>query len=178
MSRAKAKRKAQKVAAPVEQPEPFVIVGPTEEARRHAAYERREVHKGERRPYVRINATLLDVLERTRILTLQHVEAGKRFAQDYARVWGSGTRDSCVLRIGGEVHETAGQAEGWAKARARMDSVLNRAGPMAYSLLRQICVEELPLGRNRGRNVHRYAALVSGLDACAVVYGVPEYDAA
>jgi hypothetical protein len=158
-------------------PEP--ALGPANKLRAALAYERtRVVVDGiERKPYVRRSPTLLDTLHRAGLVSQQQAEAGKRYADDHRHVWGSGgSRDSCVLRIGGEVHETERQAEAWAKAKARMHSVLNRCGPGAYALLRRVAVFEERLGRNRGANVHRYRALVVALGECATVYGVPKYD--
>jgi hypothetical protein len=136
-------------------------------------YERREARMGVRH-YVRRHSTLLDVLAANSVITRQMGEAGKRFCEDYARVWGSGSRDSTIPPIGGQSHESAAEAERTIRARSRLASVQLAAGPFAYSLLRRICVDEHPLGRRRGANVLRYRKLAAGLVVCASVYGVPE----
>lgn len=174
MSKAKLKEKPTKPEPP--QPEPRQpIVGPTEEARAQHTFQRREVHKNDRRPYVRVTPNLLEMLKQRATITRQQAEAGGAFAQDHRMIWGSpGARDSCVQRIGGEVHETQAQAEAITRAKARTGRILNRAGPMAYAVMVQVCVYEEHLGR-ADRNTHRYAAFRSGADIAADVYGIPAY---
>jgi hypothetical protein len=140
-------------------------------------YARRELSPNVK-TYVRTNATLLDVLTSNQVISRQMCESGKRYAEDHARVWGSGgARDSCIPPIGGEAFETAPQAAIVTRARERMNRILNLAGPGPYVLVRRVCAFEQALGADRNGNVKRYNDLRVGLMACATVYGVPEYDA-
>lgn len=163
--------KGRRQPAALPMPEPFVIVAPTPEAMRQNAYAKLDV--GGRKAYVRCEPALIDKL---RMLTRQQREAGKAFAADYARAWTlGGHRDVLDMSPrGGRVHETQTQAEAWARAKARLHTVLNRTGPKVYSILVQVCAFEEPLGDRRRLEV--YAALNEGLNVCARVYGVPEYE--
>ncbi len=169
----KAKPKAKASPPPVLDP----IDGPTIEARGRHAYERRAVHSNERKPYVRVTVNILDMLQQRGSLTLQQARAGEAFALDHRRIWGSpGARDSCILRIGGENHETEAEADRIIAAKKRTNRILNACGPMAYAIMVQVAIYEERLGRERTKvEIRRYDALRAGLDAAADVYGIPVY---
>lgn len=152
------------------------ITGPSTYARQHAEYERREQHKGDRRPYVRVHNTRLDLLQSRGIISRQQAEAGVRFEADHEAVWGhpSAGTDSCVPRAGGKSHETGEQAERIIRAKERMHAILNKAGPAAYAAVRRVAVYDEKLGAVRD-NAQEYLNLAAGLNAAAAVYGVPVY---
>lgn len=127
--------------------------------------------------YVRTNSTLLDVLASKGVITRQMSEAGKRYAKDHKRVYGSnGARDSCVPPIGGEAFETITQAAMFTRAKDRMNRILNICGPGPYVLVRRICAFEEAIGDDRYGPSRLYDELRIGLMACAKVYGVPDYE--
>lgn len=151
------------------------VGAPTRESAAHGAFAQLPGDVAGRKVYVRCEPALLDKL---RMLTRQQREAGRAFCADYVRVWGTGgTRDTLDMSPRGQAHETPSQAEAWASARRRLNAVLNKAGPGAYAVLAQVCAFEEPLGA-QSRKRKAYAALFLGLDVCAAVYNVPEYECA
>jgi hypothetical protein len=92
-------------------------------------------------------------------------------------VWGSPSRrDSTRPVIHGYAHETAEQADRIARKRARLNTILNRVGPKAYSLLVSVAVYGEVLGKDRDAIIKRalYDCLRSALDQCKTAYGVNE----
>lgn len=151
------------------------VQGPTEAAQAHQPYERVRMTPNGPRVFQRAAPSLLDVLLRNRSITRQQADAGKRFAEDHRIIWGSsGARDSCVQRIGGEVYESETQADAIVRAKQRHNRVLNRIGPAAYALLKNIAVhEDVTMGRSDTvEGARRYRLLRHALDTAADVYGV------
>jgi hypothetical protein len=148
-------------------------IGPTREQIAKGGYEKPE-GRGSTAIFTNLNATYLDRLLNARAITRRQHAAGNAFMRTYLIAWGnmSTSADSTVLRIGGVSYETEGEALRWAHARARLHTVLNRVGPAVYDLLREVCVRETPLGRDRGRASHRYEMLRLGCNQCAIVYGI------
>ena len=167
------KRKSRARVQPSPPPMPEAVVMPPPE--QAAAFEARRLEVNGPKVAVRAAPSLLHTLLLRKLVSRTQVEAGERFHEDHRMVWGSQGSDSCVLKVGGQVHETAAAAERTVRARARMDMVLRRVGPGTYALLRQVVVYEEPLGGSRGTDA--YLRLQIGLDVTAAIYGVPEYEA-
>jgi hypothetical protein len=167
------KRKSRARVQPSPPPMPEAVVMPPPE--QAGAFDARRLEVNGPKVAVRRAPSLLHTLWNRSLVTRTQVEAGERFHEDHRMVWGSQGSDSCVLKVGGQVHETTQAAERTVRARARMDMVLRRVGPGTYALLRQVVVYEEPLGGSGRGDV--YLRLRVGLDVTAAVYGVPEYAA-
>lgn len=152
---------------------------PTRRTMRQAEYEIRPIAVNGPKLAVRVSPCLVALLLRRALITNQQCEAGLRYESDHRLVWGSGgTRDSCVLPVGGVAHESDAQVQRIMQAKYRMNQILNTCGPGPYALLAQVTVYEEPLGRSRYKAEREvYNQLRAGLDAAAKVYGIPEYEA-
>lgn len=156
-------------------PEPKAI-GPTVEAMRHGDYTRGD---GSRAVYTNNHVNVLAKLKGYRTISPRQHAAGLAFERTWIAVWGSASpsRDSTIPPIGGTVHETEDRAERVARYRARLNTILNRVGPSAYSMLVSVAVFGESLGRERG-NERAYELLRFCLEECAIAYGLPEDAAA
>jgi hypothetical protein len=135
---------------------------------RHGEYTVPET-RGALAVYTNRKVDILARLARTGAITALQREAGYAFEATYHIVHGSpSSRDSTIRPVGGELHETETEAERWARANARTHTVLNRAGPAAYSALVSVAV----FGEPVGRRVARARGLRAALTVCVVAYGM------
>ncbi len=149
-----------------------VLTGPTPEQMAKGGYTRPKEETGVLVVFTNIRENPLGQLLGFGTITKRQAAGGLMFIEDHSRAWPSGGRDSTQPIIGGRSHETDAEAKRIATARERLDKVLNRCGPKAYSILSAVAVFGYALGKNRGKNRERYDALKTALDACAAVYGV------
>jgi hypothetical protein len=159
-------------------PEPLdkAAIGPTPETMQHGDYVR---GGGARAIYTNTHASVLAKLRGYSTITARQHAAGLAFERTWVAVWGTPSpgRDSTIPPVGGQVHETEGRAERHAKHRARLNTIVNRVGPHAYSILVSVAVFGESLGRERG-NEGAYHVLRRCLDACAIAYGITDEVAA
>lgn len=160
-------------AKPSEKP-----LGPTEEAKRHGDYI--QGRAGRWAVFTNTQINILAKLAAHKCINGRQYAAGLAFERTYVVVWGnaSPSRDSTIPPIGGIIHETEQQAERMAKHRARLHTILNRVGPMRYSLLVSVCVYGYRIGRDRGRAAKTFEGLREGLNECAIAYGIQDEEAA
>lgn len=157
-------------------PAPPKPLGPTREAMRHGDYILPET-RGALAVYTNAGSTMLGKLHRLGSITGRQLAAGLCFTATYHAVWGSPSRrDSTQPVIGGRAHETEVAAAHWASSNARLQTILNRVKPAAYSLLVSVAVFDYRInGRaDRPPGEERHKALKAALDECAEVYGVNE----
>jgi hypothetical protein len=147
-------------------------IGPTLETMQHGDYVR---GGGARAIYTNTHANILSKLRGYRTITPRQYAGGLAFERTWVAVWGTTSpgRDSTIPPVGGQVHETEGQAERMAKHRARLNTILNRVGPPAYSILVSVAVFGVSLGRERG-NEGAFLVLRRCLDECAIAYGLQD----
>lgn len=154
-------------------------LGPTLEAMRHGDYVVPDA-RGSVRVYTNMGGTMLGVLCRNKAITTTQCAAGLCFQETYTAVWGSPSRrDSTQPVVGGIAHETEAQAERMALRRARLHTILNRVGPKVYTLLMNVAVFDMSIGRLRperpnSKPMQRLSMLRGSLDECAIVYGVDD----
>lgn len=151
-------------------------IAPTPEQIAKGGYER-PTERGSLAVYTNRHNTLLMRLRAYRTISGRQYQAGLAFEETHHAAWGSlcVMRDSTVQAMGGVGHETETQAERISHAKARLNTILNRIGPRAYSVLRSVVVHGEGLGgRDRGRLRKTYDDLRNGLDECAVVYGISD----
>ena len=152
-------------------------LGPTPETMRHGDYNRPE-GRGALAVYTNRHPNRLGRLLGYGVISQRQWAAGVAFEDTWGRVWGSASpgRDSTIPSVGGTSHETDTQAERMAKARARLNTILNRIGPGRYSLLVSVACYGAGIGSARGKGKGRTLTLrkllCEALDQCAIVYGI------
>lgn len=143
---------------------------PTAEAQRHGEYV--QGNMGARAVWTNRRPCMILALHGSGSLSMRQAAAGLCFIETYHAVWGSPSRRDCTQPVlGGEVHETEKQAERWAAANARTNTILNRVGAAAYSQLVSVAVFDEPIGTYRAaKDAHEM--LRGTLDQCAIAYGI------
>ena len=155
---------------------PRQLATPTPEQIAKGGYER-PTGRGTVAVYTNRHNTLLMRLRAYKTISGRQYQAGLAFEASYEIAWGSLTpcRDRTRPPVGGISHETETQAERIGRARARLNTILNRVEHRVYSLLRAVIIHGEGFGgRDRGRLRARYDDLRRGLNECAEVYGISD----
>jgi hypothetical protein len=150
-------------------------IGPTPEAMRHGDYV--QGNSGNRAVITNRRSNRLGELHGYGIISAREMAAGLRFEETYTIVWGSASnRDPLDMGPrGGQVHETEGAAIRWAHANARTNTILNRVGPQAYSMLVSVCVFGEALGEGKTKaGAERRDVFKAALRECATAYGIED----
>jgi hypothetical protein len=150
---------------------PKRAIEPNEYTKRHGEYV--QGNAGSRAVWTNRRPNMLMSLRGAGSITGKQCAAGLCFIETWVGVWSPGNRDSTQPVIGGEAHETEGQAERIAKLNARLRTILNRIGPAAYSQLVSVAVFDEPIGTYR-KHADAHVQFRASLDQCVVVYGVSE----
>lgn len=118
-------------------------------------------------------ASPLRCLETAGSITSAGREAGEAFDATYRFVWAGTRSDILAQTVRGYGHESAAEAERMVRAKDLLAQVERGVSRAAYVVGLAVCVEEVYLGRERGR-AKAYADLRAFLARCRDAFGIPE----
>jgi hypothetical protein len=170
--------RARKRSGPSLPPMPTGMM-PTPHAMRRHEYELTRVKRNGPKVARNTNGSPLQARLKSGAITEQQREAGEHFEAARGLAFGESSASAIALLMTLGVRVQRGSAEHALGARmwaARtVDEVRGQCHPLGYDALVDICCLGRYFGRRTGRE-EAFRRLVEALDACARVFGVPDYD--